>query len=262
MKIQVRFYHYVYVAAVSAMMLTLTGCAHSQRVPSNSSRSTIILESVTPNLTDVQAEEVIGVLQRRIKICAVEQPSVMRDGEKFVVEYLSSARKADKVVRDLIELANLEFIYLKNVQSQKNPGAAIRMETPEDSSKPYTFYDSKNRPVPVSTVIDRNRPALLSAKDLKSNARGDIQRMQSVVNIEFNDQGKLRFAEFTRAHAREYLAIVLNDRILSVPMIVEPILSGHAQISGSFTPASAQKLADTLNAGPLPVALKVVSITP
>ncbi|MEI6913853.1 MAG: hypothetical protein WCL39_01850 [Armatimonadota bacterium] len=261
MRIHVRSYRYVYVAAISAMMIAMTGSVCAQTTPDASHNARIVLESVAPKLTDSQAEDVIGVLERRMSRFSADQSSITRDGDKFVVEYLSVGNVRQTAL-ELSQFVTLEFIYLKNVQSQKNPGAAIRLETPEDSSKPYTFYDSKNRPVPVSTVIDRNRPALLSAKDLKSNARGDIQRMQSVVNIEFNDQGKRRFAEFTRAHTRECLAIVLNGRILSVPMIMEPIQSGHAQISGSFTPASAQKLADTLNAGALPVVLKVVSITP
>lgn len=51
----------------------------------------------------------------------------------------------------------------------------------------------------------------------------------------------------------DYLAIVLNDQILSVPVINEAILGGKAEISGNFTPEEAQNLANDLNAGALPV---------
>ena len=73
------------------------------------------------------------------------------------------------------------------------------------------------------------------------------------VGIDFNDKGKDLFAEITRVHVGEQLAIVLDGVLLSAPVIQEEIRDGKAQITGDFTPEEARELVRNLNYGALPV---------
>ena len=79
-----------------------------------------------------------------------------------------------------------------------------------------------------------------------------------MVNFTFNSVGARRFADVTRANVNHRFAIVLDDKVISAPVIREPITGGRGQISGSFTAASANDLAVLLRAGALPAPLTVV----
>jgi preprotein translocase subunit SecD len=74
-----------------------------------------------------------------------------------------------------------------------------------------------------------------------------------IVGLEFNSDGKDLFAELTREHKGEILAILLDGVILQTPVIVDEISDGNAQISGSFTPEEARDLVRNLNYGALPL---------
>ncbi|MEL7217978.1 MAG: hypothetical protein AAGK01_06060 [Pseudomonadota bacterium] len=76
---------------------------------------------------------------------------------------------------------------------------------------------------------------------------------EPAVNVRFDEAGKEQFAALTQANIGKRLAIVLDGRILSAPVILEPITDGIVQISGSFTHEEAQRLAVTLWGGALPL---------
>jgi protein-export membrane protein SecD len=79
-----------------------------------------------------------------------------------------------------------------------------------------------------------------------------------VVNFTFNSVGARRFADISRANVNHRFAIVLDDKVISAPVIREAITGGRGQISGSFSPDSANDLAVLLRAGALPAPLTVV----
>ncbi len=101
----------------------------------------------------------------------------------------------------------------------------------------------------------------MTGSDLLSNAQGGFSpqgRAGAVVTVNFNGEGGRKFADFTRDHVGEILMAYLDGQILSTPNIEEPILNGSASISGFATVADAQRLANYLNGGALPVPLKIV----
>jgi len=79
------------------------------------------------------------------------------------------------------------------------------------------------------------------------------------VGLEFNDEGKNLFAEITKRNTGKLVAIFLDGAPISVPRVNEPILEGKAVISGDFTIAEAKLLVQRLNAGALPVPIKLIS---
>ncbi|MBI5765905.1 protein translocase subunit SecD [Candidatus Falkowbacteria bacterium] len=81
------------------------------------------------------------------------------------------------------------------------------------------------------------------------------------VGLEFNSEGAKLFADITTKNTGKPVAIFLDGSPISIPRVNEPILSGKAVISGSFTTQEAKLLAQRLNAGALPVPINLISQT-
>jgi protein-export membrane protein SecD len=112
---------------------------------------------------------------------------------------------------------------------------------------------------PSETYILVRRRALIDGDRLvNAQPTFDQQTGQAVVSIRFDTRGAQAFARVTRDSVGERFAIVLDDLVITAPRINEPILGGSAQISGNFTPETANDLAILLRAGALPAPLTVV----
>lgn len=79
------------------------------------------------------------------------------------------------------------------------------------------------------------------------------------VSLKFNDEGKDLFAQITRDNVGKTVAIYLDNKIISAPVVQQEINTGEAVISGSFTLEEAKQLAQRLNAGALPVPITLIS---
>lgn len=99
----------------------------------------------------------------------------------------------------------------------------------------------------------------LTGADLaRSQVNFDPNTGQPVVSLEFNGQGKDKFAQISTRNVGRIVGIFLDNQPISLPVIEEPITTGNAIIKGKFTLAEAKKLSIQLNAGALPVPIKVI----
>jgi len=99
----------------------------------------------------------------------------------------------------------------------------------------------------------------LTGKDLKrSFVDFDSNTGSPVVGLEFNAEGAKKFGEITTKNVGKLVAIYLDGMPISVPKVEEPITTGNAIIRGSFDLAEARKLSIQLNAGALPVPIKLI----
>jgi len=207
---------------------------------------------------------VVRIIRDRVDILNVSEPVVQPKLPDQIIVELPGVTNKEEALAAIKETALLEFRYLKDVKSERNAlGRYTMIQTPDPKTgvETYTFTDEQGNDVPEKKVIEES-PVILTGRDLLPNAKATIYNNQIEVNLEFNAQGKKKFADFTRAHVKEYLAIVLDEKIKSAPVIREPILNGRAQISGGFqTVQEAQRLADFLNAGSLPVPLEIAQTT-
>ncbi len=99
-------------------------------------------------------------------------------------------------------------------------------------------------------------PAMIEGTQLDDAGYGIPQGdVQYVVNLDFNGEATRVFADVTRAinGTGELFAIVLDGEVLSAPQVTSAILDGNAQITGDFTAAEAQSLANSLKYGALPL---------
>jgi preprotein translocase subunit SecD len=107
------------------------------------------------------------------------------------------------------------------------------------------------------TVVVKRR-AMVSGDQLIDASQGFNQNGEPVVNITFNGPGGRAFGKVTQENVGKPFAMILDDVVLSAPNISGPILTGQAEVSGSFTVESANELAVQLRSGKLPVDLGVV----
>ena len=100
---------------------------------------------------------------------------------------------------------------------------------------------------------------MVSGEDLIDAQPGFDQRTnEPIVTFRFNNTGARRFAQATQQNVGRPFAIVLDNEVISAPVIREPILGGSGQISGNFTVQQANDLAILLRAGALPAPLNIV----
>jgi protein-export membrane protein SecD len=100
----------------------------------------------------------------------------------------------------------------------------------------------------------------LSGKQLdKAMVEFDQNVGEPTVALQFDSEGKQLFADVTKRNVNQPVGIFLDGKLISSPNVREPILDGRAIISGNFTIDAAKKLVERLNAGALPLPIKLVS---
>ena len=106
-------------------------------------------------------------------------------------------------------------------------------------------------------VVERR--SIIGGENLVDAQPGfDSQTNQPIVNFRFDGQGSRKFGKITTDNVGKLFAIVLDNAVISAPIINEPILGGSGMISGSFTVQEANDLAILLRAGALPAPLVIL----
>lgn len=109
------------------------------------------------------------------------------------------------------------------------------------------------------SFIEVEKKLIVSGENLIDAQPGfERDTNQSIVSFKFDSIGAKKFANATKDNVGRPLAIILDNEILSSPVIREPILTGSGQISGGFTVEEANQLAVLLRAGALPAPMKII----
>ncbi len=188
--------------------------------------------------TDVRSsmDALRDVIERRVNVFGVSEPLVqIESGDRLIVE-LPGETNVARAVASIGETPLLEFKLLK-----QSDVASLASTTASTSSKYFTATGITGRLVERAQV-DFNQ----------SNS-------QPVVSLSFNSQGRDLFAKITEENVGNIIAIFLDSKPISMPVVREPIRDGNAQISGNFTPDEAKKLVRDLNYGALPVPIELIS---
>jgi preprotein translocase subunit SecD len=107
-------------------------------------------------------------------------------------------------------------------------------------------------------TVETSYPAILTGADLQSVTVTNDNLGKYQIAIVFKDSGKQIFADYTTNHVGDFIAFVLDGKVISTPRVSTAITGGQGVISGNFTYESATSLAVQLRYGSLPVPLKVV----
>ncbi len=196
-------------------------------------------------------EQSIEIVRRRVDQTGVTEPVIARQGADRILVQLPGIQDPDRVKEILGKTAKMTFRLVSPEPVPANgralPGTDIL------PAKNEAGPDGKPRPYLVRKRIEVDGGDLTNATAGINNQTGEW-----VVNFTFNSTGTRRFAQVSEANVGKPFAIVLDNEVISAPVIREPITGGRGQISGRFTAASATDLAVLLRAGALPVPLKII----
>ncbi|MBP6965640.1 MAG: protein translocase subunit SecD [Armatimonadetes bacterium] len=227
----------------------------------------LVLEAQTDKLAEgdkwgpEKLQAVLKIIERRVNTVGVSEPIVQPKGEKQIIVELPDVDDPEEAEKTLKSTAQMEFRYFQNVKSDRHKNAPITMDVEPDNAgnDVYVFTDKEGNDVPAAKILG-TAPLIITGRDLKPNSQAQKDPYgKNYVAIEFNRDGRKAFADFTRRHVGDYLAIILDNEIISAPVIRTAILDGKAIIEGGFKDVQeATRLAELLNAGALPVPLEVV----
>jgi hypothetical protein len=139
-----------------------------------------------------------------------------------------------ETLKQLTRTAQLQFRWFRGVETEKNPNAKYDMNVEPNPDDPrrdlYTFKDAiTGKPVEAAKVIEESQ-LIVTGDDLLPVSKQDFDptKNEIVVAFEFNREGSAAFAEFTRNHVGDVLAVVLDKDVITAPRINDPILNGKA----------------------------------
>jgi preprotein translocase subunit SecD len=192
-------------------------------------------------------QQSIEIVRRRVDATGVVDAQVAQEGESRIVVQLPGIGDPERIKQLLGKTAHMTF---QLVDESANPTSSA---PPPPGVEYLPMQDNPNEKIAVYDRVDVDGGDLTNAQ-----AGTDPQTGQWVVNFSFNTVGAQRFADVTRSNVGRRFAIVLDNKVISAPVIREPILGGRGQISGNFTAQSASDLALLLRAGALPAPLTVI----
>jgi preprotein translocase subunit SecD len=195
-------------------------------------------------------EQSLEIVRRRIDELGTREPSIQRQGEDRIVVQLPGVKDPDRIKSLLGKTAKLTFHMVDDSATPEEaakgrvpPASMLLPSTERERGQPETYVVKKRVEVGGDMLVD--------SKATYSDGR-------PVVSFRFNAAGAKKFGDATRENAGKFLAIVLDDKVISAPRINEPILGGSGIISGSFTVQQVQDLSLLLRAGALPAPLQVL----
>ena len=204
------------------------------------------------DLTKAAVSQSIEIVRRRIDETGTREPTIQRQGSDRVLVQLPGINDPERVKALLGKTAKLTFHLLDPTVA---PEVARREGVPPTSMLlPSDELTAEGKPVNEYVV----RKRVILSGDLLVDSKPSFQDNQPVVSFKFDAVGARRFGEITKENVGKPFAIVLDGKVISAPVIREPILGGSGIISGSFTTQSASDLALLLRAGALPAPMTVI----
>jgi preprotein translocase subunit SecD len=192
-------------------------------------------------------EQSIQIVEKRVNELGTVEPLIQRQGNDRILVQVPGLQDPTHLKELLGKTAKMEF---RMVDEAVPPDAAAQGNIPPDDELLPEISGQK---------LVLKKQVLVSGGDLSNAQTGFDQRSsEPVVNFKFNTAGSRKFAQATTDGVGQRFAIVLDNQVISAPVIREPITGGQGQISGNFTVQSANDLAVLLRAGALPAPLTVV----
>ena len=194
-------------------------------------------------------EQSIQIIERRVNELGTVEPLIQRQGVDRILVQVPGLQDPTRLKELLGKTAKLDF---RMVDVSIPAEQALQGRVPPDSEILY------GTTMPRTPYLVEKR-ILVSGSDLTDAQPGFDQRTnEPIVSFRFNTSGARKFAQVTQENVGKPFAIILDNQVISAPVIREPILGGSGQISGSFTVESANDLAILLRAGALPAPLTII----
>lgn len=207
---------------------------------------------------------IIGVFISTIKPLAesIKQGLDLQGGTHIVLEAEDSGENkvTDDAVNRVMKIMErrINELGLTEPIIQREGANRIIIELPGEKN-PEKAIETIGKTAELA-FLNPEGQVVMTGNDLKDAKENIQQNNQYVVAIQFNDEGKQKFAQLTTENVGRQIAIALDGKVLTAPVVNEPITGGQAVITGSKTLEDAKQLAILLRSGALPVKVKVLEI--
>lgn len=193
-------------------------------------------------------EDSIAMIEQRLKDAGVTLASVIPDATDRIRLFLPGVTDPERITAIFARKVKVSF---RQIDLSMPPEQAQTGTPPEGSQVLLGFKDKRPYLVAKESALDGD--------DINYAAPGFATGTKDpIASFRFNGRGARRFAHLTEENVGKPLAIVLDDKVVSAPVIREPITGGSGQISGNFTIEEANSVAMLLRAGALPGHLTLV----
>jgi preprotein translocase subunit SecD len=195
-------------------------------------------------------DQSIQIVERRVNELGTVEPSIQRQGVDRVLVQVPGLQDPSRLKELLGKTAKLTF---RLVDQSVSPDQAAEGRVPPESELLKGSKAENSQPFLIEKRV------VVSGEDLTDAQPGfDQKNGEPIVQFRFNNNGARRFAQVTIENVGRPFAIVLDNEVISAPVIREPITQGSGQISGNFTVQQANDLAILLRAGALPAPLTII----
>jgi preprotein translocase subunit SecD len=210
----------------------------------------------TELIKKLAVDQALETIRNRIDQFGVSEPDIRRQGERRILIQLPGVKDTQRAKELIGRTALLEF---KLLDESGDVDKALKGDVPPGSEVLYqvTTDSATNRTVKTPMLI-KKRTLLTGAYLTDARVQIDSQYGDPYVSINFDKKGGRLFGRITEENVRRRLAIVLDNKIYSAPVIQEKIPNGEARITGSFTMEDARDLAIVLRAGALPAPVNIL----
>jgi len=243
-------------AAAQEAIAGLTGSVMDALIGANTNEFHVAVEdqTVTATLTDVARTDILSrtmsqsleIIRRRIDPEGTKEVTIQRQGERRIEIQVPGADSTKEVLELIGRTAKLTFHEVVSAVTDPTtrPGAGQMILPSADEAG--VFY-----------VLER-RPTVTGERLVDARAGFDRNGLPAV-DFRFDAVGGAKFGEYTSKNVGKRFAIVLDGEVISAPRIIQAILGGSGQITGSFSVQSAGTLAILLRSGALPAQIDVKS---
>ena len=192
------------------------------------------------NLKTSSQDQALEIVRRRIDEIGTNEPNILKRGNDRILVELPGLDDPMRIKSLLGKTANLTFRFVTN--DTEGSFGAEKLE----------FEDGTEEAIVSKRII-------LSGENLlDAQPRMDTENNETVVTFSLDRVGAKRFGKATSTGIGKRLAIVLDGKVISAPVIRDTIATGSGQISGGFTFQSATDLALLLRSGALPAPLNII----
>jgi protein-export membrane protein SecD len=215
--------------------------------------ATIKFNNIAENARREQAvAQSIEIIRRRIDETGTKEPTIQGQGSNRILVELPGIDNPEHMKQLLGRTAKLTF---QLVDQSVTVDDARRGRLPP-GDEILNAQESSGRNSGASAYVVKKR--VMVGGDTLTDAQATFQNNEPVVSFRFDAAGAKRFGDATRENVGKPFAIVLDNKVISAPVIREPILGGSGIISGSFTVQSASDLSLLLRAGALPAPITIL----
>lgn len=192
---------------------------------------------------DRTVRQSLEIIRRRIDEVGTREPTIQRQGEDRILIQVPGIGSASELKEIIGTTAQLTFQPVVGRGSDANASPGVGNMIVPSLDEPGAFYTLESAPVVTGEELVDAQPAF-------------DQNGRPAVNFRFNTSGARKFGDYTAENIGSPFAIVLDDEVISAPVIQSHIPGGSGIITGNFTVEESTNLAVLLRAGALPAGLE------